>query len=356
MKLHLVGGFLGSGKTTSIILAAKALMEQGRRVGVITNDQGRYLVDTAFFRLASIPAMEVTGGCFCCNYEDLNEKLAQLVESAQPEVVFAESVGSCADIVATIVKPLLVLRQNGQAPASFSVFADIRLLHRRLLGLEMPFSEDVVYIFDKQIEEAGLLVVNKIDLVSARVLDSVQRLLAERYPRKICLFQSSLTLAGVYPWLERIQTNGWEAAEPAMEIDYARYGSGEARLAWYDEEITLHFPAGNGRALLQQIIHRVLGEIDHRGAGIGHLKFVLRDGTTAVKLSFPTIAEPGDFEQVPEIMGTEVELLVNARVEMPADTLRGVMREAIDASGVHYAIRSEAAFHPPLPRPAHRMQ
>ncbi|MCG3209511.1 MAG: hypothetical protein FOGNACKC_03138 [Anaerolineae bacterium] len=41
MKLHLAGGFLGSGKTTTIIGAAKQLLAHGQRVGVITNDQGK---------------------------------------------------------------------------------------------------------------------------------------------------------------------------------------------------------------------------------------------------------------------------------------------------------------------------
>jgi G3E family GTPase len=48
MNLHLVGGFLGSGKTTGIIAASKLLLSRGLRVGVITNDQGKYLVDTAY--------------------------------------------------------------------------------------------------------------------------------------------------------------------------------------------------------------------------------------------------------------------------------------------------------------------
>lgn len=49
IKWHLVGGFLGSGKTTAIIQACKRLLQTGQKVGVITNDQGKYLVDTAFF-------------------------------------------------------------------------------------------------------------------------------------------------------------------------------------------------------------------------------------------------------------------------------------------------------------------
>jgi len=108
--LHLIGGFLGSGKTTAIINAAKILMRRGMKVGVVTNDQGKYLVDTAFFKLSDVPAVEVTGGCFCCNYHDLEEQIRTLENQVKPHVIFAESVGSCADLVATVVKPLLQLR------------------------------------------------------------------------------------------------------------------------------------------------------------------------------------------------------------------------------------------------------
>jgi putative protein kinase ArgK-like GTPase of G3E family len=42
-----IGGFLGAGKTTAVGKLAKRLTDQGQRVGLITNDQGRNLVDTA---------------------------------------------------------------------------------------------------------------------------------------------------------------------------------------------------------------------------------------------------------------------------------------------------------------------
>ncbi len=48
MDLRVVGGFLGSGKTTAIVSALHTLIAAGQRVGVITNDKGRFLVDTAF--------------------------------------------------------------------------------------------------------------------------------------------------------------------------------------------------------------------------------------------------------------------------------------------------------------------
>ncbi len=46
----MIGGFLGAGKTTAVGQFAKRLTAQGLRVGLITNDQGRNLVDTAMLR------------------------------------------------------------------------------------------------------------------------------------------------------------------------------------------------------------------------------------------------------------------------------------------------------------------
>ncbi len=112
MQLHMVGGFLGSGKTTAIAAACKALAVRKMTAGVITNDQGKYLVDTAFFDLQKIPAVQVARGCFCCNYDDLITRIDQLVRAVQPDVIFAEAVGSCADMVATVIKPLQELEKS----------------------------------------------------------------------------------------------------------------------------------------------------------------------------------------------------------------------------------------------------
>lgn len=356
MNLHLVGGFLGSGKTTAIIAAAKLLMAQGLRVGVITNDQGRYLVDTAFVRLANLPAVEVTGGCFCCNYDDLNARLDELVRASEPQVIFAESVGSCADLVATVVKPLLELGGERYAPTSFSAFADARLLLRRLRADELPFSEDVTYIFDKQIEEAGLLVVNKTDLMSAAELKEIETLLPERLPGKPCVFQSALAREGVSAWLERIQSGAVGLPRQSLEIDYRRYAAGEANLGWLDQEIALTVPAGTGRAVVVRAIRTLTSLLAARRAGIGHLKMILQGDGAEVKLSIPTLEEPGWENQIPEFPGDQLRLLVNARVELDVQALRGLLVQAFDQPQVTARFGAGEAFHPQEPRPTHRMK
>ena len=376
VHLHIVGGFLGSGKTTAIIGAAKVLMAQGKRVGVVTNDQGKYLVDTAFFTLADVPTVEVTGGCFCCNYDDLDARLDQLRHTAQPDVIFAESVGSCADIVATLVKPLLTLRQE-TPPTSFSVFADARLLRRRLLDQPMPFSDDVVYIFDKQIEEAGLLVINKVDLLNhesrimnheSQITDHASRntrhellaLAQQRFPAKPIRFQNSLDAADIARWVEALETGIMTLPAAPLDIDYARYGAGEARLAWLDETVTLRVAEGQGRAVALRLISAIVDALRERQTAMGHLKFLVRGHAEDAKVSFSTLDEAGWERAVPELTGSRVIVLVNARVETGAQALRELVAQAIRHTEVTTGAtldESEIAFfHPGFPNPTHRIE
>ncbi len=119
-------------------------------------------------------------------------------------MIFAESVGSCVDIIATVVKPLLAMRRPDLGPpASFTVFTDVRLLRRRLLGLPMPFVDNVVYVFDKQIEEAGLLVVNEQDLLPAGIVPELLDLVKDRFPGKRVRFQDSLSEEELWDGLRR---------------------------------------------------------------------------------------------------------------------------------------------------------
>ena len=361
-QIHIVGGFLGSGKTTAIAAAAKQLMAQGKRVGVVTNDQGKYLVDTAFFELADLPTVEVTGGCFCCNYDDLEARLAALHESVQPDVIFAESVGSCTDVVATVVKPLLELGKNGLQPTSFTVFVDSRLLQQRLLDLPMPFSENVVYIFDKQIEEAGLLVMNKVDLLDETAVTTTHNLAQSQHPHKQIHCQNSLDASSVAEWLNllAVLAEGIIAIPHSpLEIDYDRYGAGEAELAWLDEEITLHIQNSNARDVVMGLLGEIETAVRAQNWSIGHLKFIIRSSAGEGKVSFTTVGTNHWQNQLPEIAGNEIQLLINGRIATKAETLERFVSQLIDknaaALGFAYDTRNIASFHPGYPTPMHRI-
>jgi G3E family GTPase len=141
MKINLVGGFLGSGKTTAIANASKMLQAKGLTSSIITNDQGKYLVDSHYIQGIDIPTLEVTGGCFCCNYDQLDLSIDRLKEQANPKIIFAESVGSCTDLVATVLKPLLKFREDVDQ-VTFSTMVDSRLFINYLKKEPLPFGAD----------------------------------------------------------------------------------------------------------------------------------------------------------------------------------------------------------------------
>src|SRR5678809_1652312 len=98
----MIGGFLGAGKTTAVGRLARVLTDKGLRVGLITNDQGRNLVDTAMLRSQGFATEEIPGGCFCCRFNSLVEAAQKLSDATRPDVFIAEPVGSCTDLVATV--------------------------------------------------------------------------------------------------------------------------------------------------------------------------------------------------------------------------------------------------------------
>ncbi len=107
-RLVLVGGFLGAGKATLLVAAARRIRDNGGRVALITNDQGADLVDTQLAAATGFAVREVTGGCFCCRFSDFAGAAAGLMEFS-PEVILAEPVGSCIDLAATVIRPLRAL-------------------------------------------------------------------------------------------------------------------------------------------------------------------------------------------------------------------------------------------------------
>jgi G3E family GTPase len=199
MKFVLVGGFLGSGKTTAIVTASQLLMRRHKKVAIITNDQGDQQVDGAFIKGLVISTQEVSNGCFCCNYNELIARMHALQYENQPDLIFAESVGSCTDLIATVAKPLTALRQD--IDIIISVFVDADLLCSVFEGRSSFVEESVRYVYKKQLEEADLLIINKVDLLTPQQLTFVESHVKAEYPSKEILLQNSFIEESIEVWL-----------------------------------------------------------------------------------------------------------------------------------------------------------
>src|SRR5437870_1021553 len=231
-RYAMIGGFLGAGKTTAVAAVAQHFAGENMRVGLITNDQGSELVDTAMLRARGFATEEIPGGCFCCRFNSLVDAAGKLTDATRPDVFIAEPVGSCTDLVATVTYPLRRIYGDAFTIAPLSVLVDpIRAL--RVFGLESggKFSEKVLYIYRKQLEEADIIAVNKCDLLDATRQRTLRDKLTLEFPRAEIVEVSARRGDGLDAWFDRV-TAAEQIARAAMEVDYALYAEGEALLGW----------------------------------------------------------------------------------------------------------------------------
>jgi G3E family GTPase len=355
MKLVLTGGFLGSGKTTAIANAARMLMRAKRGVAVITNDQGDQQVDSAFIKKFNIPVKEVSNGCFCCNYSQLDEHIQTLGEN-HPELIFAESVGSCTDLIATIAKPLHKFKP--EIEVVICIFADAELLSSILEGRSAFIEESVRYIYKKQLAEADLLILNKIDLLTAAQLQMLDEIIRSEYPDKIILHQNSLLDEHIQRWLEAINNFSLIGQRVSLDIDYEIYGYGEAQLAWLDKSITIETLGDQATFVAENIIASIANEIQLRRFAIGHLKFFVESKEGSERVSFTSTSCGGDVK-LNHMKSNLVAILINARVETEPKSLERIVDEVLCVAEHRYGCKiiegQWSVFRPGFPRPTHRI-
>lgn len=336
--LVMVGGFLGAGKTTLILAAARELSRRGMRSAAIMNDQGAGLVDTQFTRAHGIPAGEVAGGCFCCRLSDLISAARDLA-AASPDVIFAEPVGSCTDISATTIHPLLRDHFDEFRLAPYSVLID----PARVLELNsLDPNDDFTFLFRNQIAEADLLCWTKSDIRG--VPDSV-------FPHARRL--SAKTGEGVAAWLDEILSGGLTAGRTTLDIDYARYARAEAALAWLNLDLTLDARRPLTPAMvIGPFMDEIALTLAQAGVSIAHLKIVCESASGVLKAALCGNTGDPDLEgalDASPVLRHQVRLNLRAR-GAPALVGEAVTRAAQRLPGEIHVARS-ACFQPAPPRP-----
>ena len=337
-----VGGFLGSGKTRLILAAARVLEKRGLRCAVVLNDQGQELVDSRHAEAQGMIAGEVTGGCFCCRFSALASAIDGL-QRFSPEVIFAEPVGSCTDIAATVLRPLREDFERFRI-APFTVLVDPA---RAAALLRDDADSDLAYLFGKQLQEADLVAVTKADLYpDAPALPFVNA-------RRL----SAVTGQGVNEWLDEILFGRIEARSDDLDIDYLGYAQAEAALAWLNLSFVLQpRPAISPAAVVGPLLDELDRALTAAGILIVHMKVF--DHTEAGWLKAAQCAngeEPaveGDLDASP---ASRHEVLLNLRAKGSAEDVRRLVEEQLKRiDGKKPEIRLDC-FSPAAPKPERRI-
>lgn len=353
-RIACIGGFLGSGKTTAMIQAARTLVTRGVRVGIITNDQGHELVDTALVRSLGFPAAEIGGGCFCCRFSEFAFSAQRLAEQANAEVILAEAVGSCTDLSATVCRRLRQSHSSEFTVAPLTVMVEPERI-RAMLRDRSPFNEEVRYLFGKQLAEADRILITKADLVNAseagELVGAVRQFVGETLVSVISAKEGS----GVEDWVDALLTGN--AAGTGVPIDYDIYGAAEASLGWLNANIDLSAqsdfaPPESAEALLAAIQE----SCRESQIAIAHVKvmIVTAEGSNWVALTategLPTWGSTDRLQAC-----REASMIVNARVCASPEQLRQILETALQKitgrRKLTPAVRHMECFAPRPPQP-----
>lgn len=352
-KTHLivVAGFLGAGKSTLILRAAQRLQAQGLRVGLITNDQGHDLVDTALAHTQQVPVVEVQGGCFCCRFPDLLTAVMTLRDQVTPDVILAEPVGSCTDIAATVLRPLRAYHADVVHIAPLTVLCD----PQRSLA---PFVPAVAYLHHKQLVEAEIIVLSKADTLTPPQLQHQLAQLHQHHPHPQIMPIAQGDDAGVDAWLNLVRRH--HADPRPLDIDYATYADAEAALGWLNAVVTIQADRPFGLdSWLAGALHRFAQLAQHQDAAIAHLKMHAQTAHTHAKASMTATTGMVTWDVIPHpAQTTQATVLINARIGTTPSQLAEMLQQLITTQprGITATVVRHECFAPAPPQPTYRLQ
>jgi hypothetical protein len=267
-----------------------------------------------------------------------------------PDVIFAEPVGSCTDISATVLGPLREEFDRYRL-APFSVLLDPA---RGAELLREDADSDMAFLFQKQLQEADLVCMSKADLYpDAAKIAGLNAAGSGQAARHL----SAKTGQGVQEWLNEILFGSLEVGTTTLEIDYARYARAEAALAWLNLSFNLELASPLSPAL---VVGPFMDQLDEALTGaeisIVHLKVFDSSATGWLKAALCSNGEEprveGNLDASP---ASRHELLVNLRAKGdPARVQEIVEAQLRQLEGEAFDVRLDC-FSPAAPKPERRV-
>jgi G3E family GTPase len=172
VRVVILAGFLGSGKTTVALQIARAAQARGRRVALIVNERGETGVDNQLAARLGFDVRELLGGCICCSLvAELAPALEDLVATNRPDLVIVEPSGISEP--AQIRSALQFARVPGLETLSVSVVDALRI--GELMEVITPLAT-------RQMQHADLAVISKIDIASEAEIEAARRIIGAASP------------------------------------------------------------------------------------------------------------------------------------------------------------------------------
>jgi G3E family GTPase len=227
------------------------------------------------------------------------------------------------------------------------------------------FSEKVIYIYKKQLEEADIIVINKRELISAQELADLDAALARTYPQAKRFAVSARSGDGLDEWFNAVLAAD-QGAGTAMGVDYDTYAEGEALLGWFNATVAVDARGASqadGNALVMALMTAVQASLSTQGAEIAHLKMTLAPDDGSNEIATANVVAGHRSVELAQSLSDDIEraqLIINLRAEGAPDVLQTAVDSALAElergnPGLTLAVNHRECFRPGKPVPTHRL-
>ena len=319
-KFAVFSGFLGSGKTTTMMALTDYYTAHHGRAAMISNDLGHgvTLADHRYARLCGCNASEMTDECICYQNENLADRLRSYYDEGC-ELVISDIPGFGVGALEHVYHGLTEKYPGEFDLAPFTVLVEpgtVAILRDGTGG-------DLEYLYDTQLVEADLIVLNKCDLIDDNRREEDVRWLRGRYPEAEVLCISALRAEGLEELSQALARGKASMRRPEIGYGGEAFRAAMGRIS----EFYLQFRAVvccndfDGNAWLSEMAGALKTEIEKAGYEVPHFKLLAWE-------------PEGDFGKV-DLLGTEREIEVNHRFARPCTDLAAVLNaSAVCPAGI----------------------
>ncbi|MDW7733421.1 MAG: GTP-binding protein [Methanolobus sp.] len=313
MQIIIISGFLGSGKTTSIIRMGKHFKNKGYSVAVLVNDIGDVGVDGHVISENGLESKEMPRGCICCTLRYALEGNISLVQAQyDPDILLIEPTG--------VAFPLRVKEQIEKMNFGPEVIMGpiVALIDGSKFGDLMQHSQDAII---RQMENADVILLNKKDLLNpqqlAEIEASVKRINSCAHFYVLSLKEEDETFTDVADILESgfrstlSDEEGLKGSVPEAPESEKVNTSGTCAIgdddfnhfnvSSYADSYAIKTSLGREAAtsLALEVMHSIKGSILDLNPGfLGHLKMFLQTGSVALRVSVTSYRDHPEIEVV----------------------------------------------------------
>ena len=333
-KFMVVSGFLGAGKTTSMIAFTRCINDKYGKSSIIANDLGaKNLVDADYTATTDLSITEITGDCICYQTENLVDKLNRLA-SQGADVIMSDIPGCGIGALDHVY-----LKLKDEYPGEFDLMPFTCVVDPERLRMVLPerasinLPEEMRFLLDAQMAEADLIVLNKTDMLSGEEIAADVDFIKTAYPDIPVMTMSAKTNEGVEAVVDYLMSH--EAAAEHREIGYGspEFIAAEEKMCWYNrrffakrnDEANIDF-----NAVVDDFLEAIRYGLIEAKRNVPHLKlFAAGEGEDFVKASLVGVDYDIDYERELEHEYTALSIVVNARAVCESETMASIVDEAI---------------------------